>query len=117
MTFRHPLRNEWDAVADQFTAMARKHGREGVMARVMIDIMPGFLTALERERDKGTSPQQMFDAIAAAAGMMIENVIEHHPTSPPRQALQRMFSLIERNALPKLQAKKPAIILPEGYEG
>lgn len=115
MTFRHPLRNEWDAVSAKFAEMAKKPGREGAMARVMIDIMPGFLTALERERDKRTDPMAMFDAIAAAAGMMIENVIEHHPALPPRVGLQRIFTVIERNALPKLLAKQSKLILPDSY--
>jgi hypothetical protein len=115
MTFRHPLRNEWDAVEEKFRRMAKSPGRDGTMARVMMDIMPGFLASLERERDLRTSPLAMFDAIAAASGMMIENAIEHHPTELPRCALQRMLALIERTVAPKVETKRPSIILPEGF--
>lgn len=117
MTFRHPLRNEWDAVAEQFARLSVQRNRGGAMARVMMDIMPAFLASLERERDNATSPDIMFDGIASACGMMIENVIEHHPVAPPREALQRMLTNIQRIVLPKVEAKRSKIIMPEGYGG
>lgn len=115
MTFRHPLRNEWDCVSAQFERMAKSPGRDGVMARLMLDITPAFIDALERERDKRTHPVSLFDAVAAASGMMIENVIEHHPSLPPRAALQRMQQLIQRTVEPRVVSKRSAIIRPEGF--
>lgn len=115
MTFRHPLRNEWDRVSAHFERMAKSPGRDGVMARLMLDVTPVFIAALERERDKRTHPLALFDAIAAASGMMIENVIEHHPRLPPRAALQRMQQMIQTIVEPRVVSKRSAIIRPEGY--
>lgn len=115
MTFRHPLRNEWDKVAPQFERMAKSPGRDGVMARLMLDITPAFIAALERERDRRTHPVSLFDAVAAASGMMIENVIEQHPTLPARAALQRMQQMIQRTVEPRIVTRRPAIIRPEGF--
>lgn len=117
MTFRHPLRNEWDRVSAQFERMATSPGRDGAMARLMLDITPAFIGALERERDKRTHPAALFDAVAAACGMMIENVIEHQPGQPPRAALQRMQQLIQRTVEPRVESKRSAIIRPEGFLG
>jgi hypothetical protein len=85
------------------------------MARLILDITPAFIGALERERDRRTHPLSLFDAVAAVSGMMIENVIEHHPTMGPRAALQRMQQLIERTVAPRVESKQPSIILPERF--
>lgn len=113
MTFRHPLRNDWDKVAPKFEQMAKSRDRGGAIARVMLDIMPAFLTTLERERDLSTSPAALFDAIASSCGMMIENAVEN--TDYPRAALQRMLTMIENIVAPRVTKPKSAIILPEGF--
>lgn len=121
MTFRHPLRNEWDAVAADFARLAAQTDAPGVMARAMTDAMPGFLATLERERDNATPPAWLYDAVAAVCGMMIENAIEamqHHGGGPPpRAALHHMLARIEGVVAPRVAgaAKLAGLILPPGY--
>lgn len=118
MTFRSQLRNEWERIEPQFRQSAKVAGREGVMARLMLDMMPTLCTAVERERDKHTRPHELFDAVAAVAGAMIEEAIEQHTPAGHLggrlQHLDRMFGLIDRVVRPRLAApKKSRLILPE----
>jgi hypothetical protein len=116
MTFRCPLRNEWAAHEAQFRIMAKSTGRDGAMARLMIDIMPGLITAVERERDLQTSPNDFFDAVAAAAGAMIEEAIEQRHllhSEGPSQALDRMLRLIHRVVSPRVAAPKKSRLIKQ----
>jgi hypothetical protein len=118
MTFRAPIRNEWERVEAQFRQSARTPGREGVIARLMLDMMPKLCDAVERERDKGTAPADLFDAVAAVAGALIEEAIEQHTPAVQLggqvQHLDRMFALINRVVRPRLAAPKPSrLIVPE----
>lgn len=114
-TFRSPLRNEWDRVAAQFAASAMKSGREGTIARLMLDLMPPFIDAMERERDKHTPETELFDAIACAVGQMIEEAIEkERKTMAPRAALDHMLSIIYRVVHPRVVAPPGKLILPGG---
>lgn len=114
MTFRSPLRNEWDRVVPQFQAMAKAPGRDGVMARMMLAVMPGFIDTFEKERDRNTAPRDFFEAVAATSGMMIEEAIEkqkHH--IPPSHALQGMLQLIHDVVRPRvLTQKQSRLIIP-----
>lgn len=119
--FRHPLRNEWDRHHAAFAAMTMKPGRDGVMARAMLELIPPFLDVIERERDNATPAHDMFDAVAAVAGMMVENAIETQMLATPgaigaRAALHRMLAKIEAVVLPKVAGGKVAgLILPNGF--
>jgi hypothetical protein len=117
MTFRCPLRNEWSKVEAQFAAMGASPGRDGVMARLMCDMMPVLIDAVERERDRRTSPNDFFDAVAAAAGAMIEEAIEGQTIlqlTGRDQHFDRMLALINRVVRPRMQvAKKSRLIVPE----
>lgn len=116
MPFRCPLRNEWNRAEPQFAAMAKSPGRDGVMARLMMDVMPVLCTAVERERDRVTAPADFFDAVAAVAGAMIEEAIEGQTIGQAtgRQAhFDRMMKLIERVVRPRMAAKPSRLIVPE----
>lgn len=117
MAFRCPLRNEWDAATPQFEAMAKSAGRDGVMARLMCDVMPVLCTAVERERDRYTAPRDFFDAVAAVAGALIEEAIEGQTIGQAtgREAhFDRMLQLINRVVRPRMAAAKASrLIVPE----
>lgn len=118
MTFRSQLRNEWERVEPQFRQSAKVAGREGVIARLMLDMMPVLCTAVERERDKTTPPHELFDAVAAVCGAMIEEAIEQNTPAVHLggrvQHLDNMFVLINRVVRPRLAAPKQSrLILPE----
>lgn len=114
--FRHPLRNEWDQHKAAFAAAAVQQNSEGAMARAMLSIMPPFLDLIEQERDARTAPNDMFQAMAAVAGVLIENVIEvqaHAATMPPRVALERMLTTIHRVVAPKVaRMSRSSLIMP-----
>jgi hypothetical protein len=117
MTFRCPLRNEWDRVADTFRQSAKAPGREGAISRLMLDFMPVMCAAVERERDKETPPHEFFDAVAAVAGALIEEAIEQKTVlqiSGREQHLDRMLQLINRVVRPRMAAPKQSrLIVPE----
>ena len=118
MTFRSQLRNEWERVEPQFRQSAKAAGREGVMSRLMLDMMPALCTAVERERDNATPPNELFDAVAAACGAMIEEAIEQSTPAVQLggrvQHLDRMLALIDRVVRPRMAAPKQSrLILPE----
>ncbi|KIZ39053.1 MULTISPECIES: hypothetical protein [Rhodopseudomonas] len=114
MTFRHPLRNEWDQHRAAFAAMAPQGNADGAMARCMLALVPPFLDVLEVERDNRTDPAAMFQAVAAVSGLLIENVIEtQNAQMPPRAALERMLTTIHRVVAPKVtRARRSPLILP-----
>jgi hypothetical protein len=117
MTFRHPLRNEWDARRPAFAAMAEQPGRGGAIARAMLGLIPPFLDLIEAERDRATAPGDLFDACAAVAGAMIENAIDSRGGAlgtTPRDALYRMLGAIERAVLPQITARKRSTIITPG---
>ncbi|OKO68201.1 hypothetical protein AC629_42280 [Bradyrhizobium sp. NAS80.1] len=117
MAFRCPLRNEWDGVKHAFHTSAKKPGREGAIARLMLDFMPVMCTAVERERDKETPPHEFFDAVAAVAGALIEEAIEQKTVMQVygrEQHLDRMLQLINRVVRPRMAAAKQSrLIVPE----
>lgn len=115
MTFRHPMRNQWDANKQAFEITALEGGRGGAIARVMLKLVPAYLDVLEAERDLATPAPALFNAVAAVAGLMIENAIEHHAAMmSPRAALHSMLSMIERGVLQNVVERTRAarIILP-----
>jgi hypothetical protein len=114
--FRSPLRNEWSGVEQQFAAMGKSNGRDGAMARLMCDIMPAMIEAVERERDLKTAPADFFDAVAAAAGAMIEEAIETRSVlaiEGPTQSLDRMLRLIHRVVSPRVAAPKKSRLITQ----
>ena len=118
MTFRSQLRNEWERIEPQFRQSARVQGREGTIARLMLDMMPALCSAVERERDKATPAGELFDAVAAVAGAMFEEAIEQNTPAVQlggrAQHLDRMFALIDRVVRPRLAAPKQSrLIVPE----
>jgi hypothetical protein len=112
---RHPLRNEWQEHEAAFVREANASNAQGAIARLMLAIVPAFLDFLEAERDGATPPMYLFDAVAAAAGMMIENAIENRNVMvAPHAALQHMLSRIYNVVSPRVagKSKTPRIILP-----
>lgn len=112
---RHPLRNEWDQHAPAFIRAANATNAEGATARLLLAIVPAFLDFLEAERDGATPPQFMFDAVAAGAGMMIENAIENRNVMiAPQSALHGILNHIYRVVGPRVagNSKTPRIIMP-----
>jgi hypothetical protein len=98
-SFRHPLRNDWDRLKPHFeTAAAQATGQEAVTARAMLDIMPAFLTIVERERDRRTPADQTFNAFFALIGMLAENAIETAYRTPRgrREALTELLRRLDR---------------------
>lgn len=114
MTFRHPLRNEWDSHKAAFTALALQNNHESAMARAMLAIVPAFLDFIEHERDAETPPSAMFGAVSAVAGMLIENVIESRQSAmPARAALELMLQTIHQVVAPRVTNRKGAgLIMP-----
>jgi hypothetical protein len=116
MGFRSPLRNEWDGVKAQFEAMGKSPGRDGVMARLMCDMMPALIIAVERERDNKTAPGDFYDAVAGACGAMIEEAIETRGIlhlEGPAQSLDRMLRLIHRVVAPRVAAPKKSRLITQ----
>lgn len=116
--FRCPFRNDWDKVRPQFEAMAKSAGRDGVMARLMLDFMPHLCEAIERERDRLTASPDFFDAAAAVAGALIEEAIEQRTIGQMigREAhFDQMLSTINRIVRPRLKANAAARILTPEY--
>lgn len=116
--FRSPLRNEWDRMAPQFQTSAKAAGREGAISRMMLDMMPAFCDALERERDLGTPNHEFFDAVAAVCGALIEEAIEQRTPAAQMAGraahLDQMFGLINRVVRPRIAAPKASrLIVPE----
>lgn len=112
-TFRSPLRNEWDRVRPQFQQMQGKPGRDGVIARMMVAFMPVLVEEMERERDRKTPPQDLFDALGAVCGQIIEEAIEKQPpVHPPHVCLQRMQMMIQGVVGPRVAKRKSSLILP-----
>jgi hypothetical protein len=115
MTFRHPLRNDWDRLKPRFEAAAAQEiGQEAVTARAMLDIMPAFLAIIERERDKATPAEQKFGAFFAVVGMLTENAIESAYRTPRarREALSALLGRLERVVGARLS--RPATISGAG---
>jgi hypothetical protein len=114
--FRHPLRNEWDQHHAAFAAAAMQQNADGAMARAMLAIVPPFLDLIEQERDNRTAPNDLFQAMAAVSGVLIENAIEaqaHAAVMPPRVALERMLTTIHRVVAPKVaRLRSSSLILP-----
>lgn len=115
-TFRSPLRNEWERVDRQFQLMSKKPGRDGVIARMMLAFMPVLVEEMERERDRRTTPADLFDALAAVCGQIIEEAIEKQPPIyPPHVCLQRMQTMIQNVVGPRVANKRSSIILPGNF--
>ncbi|MGY3392962.1 hypothetical protein ACVWW6_005553 [Bradyrhizobium sp. USDA 3311] len=115
--FRCPARNEWDRVVATFRQSAQKPGREGAISRLMLDMMPPMLDAIERERDNKTPPGEFFDAVAAVAGALIEEAIEQRTvgqTVGRERYLDQMLHVINRIVRPRIVAQKQSrLIVPE----
>lgn len=120
MTFRHPLRNDWDRLKVDFEAARERPGREGAIARAMLAMVPPFLDAIERERDLVTAPRDRLDALFVVIGMLLENAIETSYRSPHdrRAALNAMLARLEGVIAPRLSkaatVSKGGLILPGG---
>lgn len=111
--FRSPLRNEWERVRNQFEASAKKMDHEGAIARLMLDLMPAFIAAIERERDNHTAPKDFFSAVGAVCGALIEEAIEKQNTlMSPRASLHHMLGTIEAVVAPRVVKQKSSLILP-----
>lgn len=119
MTFRSPLRNEWDRLRPQFEAAAGDFsGHAGVVARAMLASVPPLLDAIERERDALTDPRDLVSAAAAVAGLWAENAIQQAFTTAHMRGLALDHVLRQVNAVvrPRLAAGRAGgLILPEGF--
>ena len=118
MTFRCPLRNEWDRLTPQFKLAAAGAGRSAVVARALLAAAPALLDLIEAERDAGTDPGDLVSAAAAVAGLWAENAIQQAFTSAHMRGLALDHVLRQVNAVvgPRLAAGGAgSLILPEGF--
>jgi hypothetical protein len=108
MTFRHPLRNDWDRLKAQFEQAALGAGQEAATAQAMLKMMPAFLDTIEQQRDVAMAPEARVTAMFAVIGMLMENAIETAFKTPNarRAALAGMLSRLQATLTPRLS--KPA---------
>lgn len=122
MTFRHPLRNEWEKHQPTFAIAATGAGEEAAIAQAMLKMMPPFLDVIEQQRDVAMSPERKTTAMFAVIGMLLENTIEAAWRTPNARvaALNGLLSRLNRTIQPRL-AKAPAqtggggLILPGSF--
>lgn len=122
MTFRHPLRNEWDRLKPQFEALKDKRTVEGETARAMLAMIPPFLDVIESQRDNATPPGDRLSAHFAVIGMLLENAIETAYRGPRdrRQALDNLLARLRTTIAPRLSRNMTSagggngLILPGG---
>lgn len=104
MTFRHPLRNEWDRMKPRFDVSLQAPGAEGEIARAMNMLVPPFLDLIEDQRDRATSPDDRLTSLFAVIGMLLENAIEVAYARPRerRVALEHMLDRLSSTIGPRL---------------
>lgn len=122
MTFRHPLRNQWDAQKDEIERLAKQPNLAGAAARMMHHLMPGFLDAIEQHRDRNDNPKLLMQALAGAcANMIVQTVNTYASDASQRDALALILETIEQSAKPRLHGKLTAagmngsIIIPPEF--
>lgn len=104
MTFRHPLRNEWDRLKPQFEAALQSPGTEGEIARAMMKLVPPLLDLIEEQRDRRTASSDKLTAHFAVIGMLLENAIETAYRDPRdrRTALDNLLGRLRTVIAPRL---------------
>lgn len=110
MTFRHPLRNDWDDKKAQFEAAALGDGEEAAIAKAMLKMMPPFLDVIEAQRDAAMPADRKMTAMFAVIGMLIENTIEAAYRQPGArvQGLNMLLSRLNTIIKPRL-GKRAAV--------
>lgn len=106
MTFRHPLRNDWDRLKAQFEQTALGASQAAYTARAMLKLVPPLLDVIEAQRDANLSGEQKLSALFAVIGMLVENTIEasYRTRRNRNQALTAMLSRIDTIVRPRLLA-------------
>lgn len=112
MTFRHPLRNEFDQVKDQLERDAKKPGAEGSQARAMLAIVPGFIDWLEAERDLGSAPLHRVEGMRAVVGNIARQAVKTAGTQlgSDQTTLERFLVLIARDVGARLKPQSKLIL-------
>jgi hypothetical protein len=115
MTFRSPLRNEWERYEPQMKLQAGAPGYDGAVARLMLDFMPVMVAAFERERDKATPPKIMLSALTGVLINLAEQTIKANVSEgAQRDALAILLMRIDEDVRRRLaeRGKHGSILLP-----
>jgi hypothetical protein len=119
MTFRHPLRNDWDAFKRELEPVKLAPTVEGATARAMLAIMPAYLDYIEDVRDRAENPHHVLIALTALTSNLITQTIKQKVKGDGRQqreALRVVLSEIERGAKARMSTRGPVmsggIIIP-----
>lgn len=118
MTFRHPLRNDWDEFKRRLEPLQLAPTEEGAMARAMLKIMPAFLDYIEDVRDRAEKPGDVLSAITAVLSNIAAQTIKQKvpgSTAGQREALRMMVQTIEREGKQRMVTRgivMPGLILP-----
>lgn len=121
MTFRHPLRNDWDEFRRTLEPLKAAPTRDGAMARAMLALMPAYLAYIEDVRDRAERDSDVLLGLTAAlANIVTQTVRQTVPGDPraQREALHLIVHTIEREAKKRMTARGPTmtggLIVPGG---
>jgi hypothetical protein len=115
MSFKSPLRTQWDRDKKQFEAMALGVGDRAVIARALVAFMPSLISFMEGELQRGTRPNMTLEATTAAiSNMAFQAIAATVEMSDRRAALHILHQILERDVGGRLDRTATGQILLPG---
>lgn len=112
------LRQEFERLRPMLLQEGRKLTHEGAYARAMLNLVPAFITHLEREAKHGIKAEHVFDGNVNALANVLLHLIRTCIQAPKHQhALENALRHLEAGVLPKLSVSAGGVILPGANGG
>lgn len=117
MTFRSPLRIQWERDKPKYAQQAISTGDSAVIARALLSFMPPLIDFMEGELMRSTRPGMTLEAVTAAiTNMAFQAISATVDKSDQRAALVIVHRLLERDVGSRLERGQTSgqIIMPGG---
>lgn len=117
MTYRSPLRIQWERDKRKFEAQAQGAGDHAVIARALLAVMPGLIDFMEGELPRQTRPLMVLEACTAAiCNVAFQAIAATTSGLDRREALRIMHMILESDVGGRLDSGQTSaqIILPAG---
>lgn len=117
MTFRSPLRIQWERDKPKFAQQAINAGDQAVIARALLSFMPSLIDFMEGELMRSTRPSMTLEAVTAViTNVAFQAITATVEKQDQNEALVILHRMLERDVGSRLDRGQTSgqILLPGG---